>query len=210
MNWELVIKVISAVVTILGLIKIFSDLSTTKRTTLQNNYKFIKEFLNDINEAESNDKPLHPFVLEKGYQALAGTDTVSSREVKYILTLQDSSQCLHDFIFAKTLFDRLSTDGDLKIKFRKKYNKIWIRNSYKVLTLVSYVVLAFISISPLIFMTYLNLSLSQMATILIVTFPIFGFFAYISLNNFSQFIRAERLYNNQEKYIKIKIITAHK
>lgn len=207
MNWELTLRIASALVGIISLIKIFHDLFTSKKTSLQNEYNFVKIFLNDLTDAENNNKPLHPFALEKGYQALAGTDAVSSSEVKYILTLKDSAQCLRDFIFAKYLFERLNTDGDFKIKFRKKYSKLWVRNLNKTYYILGYVILAFISISPLVFMSFLNQTLSQMSTQLMITLPIFGFLSYISLNNWGKFIRGEHLYQNQKEYQKTKIIT---
>ena len=97
MESEIIIKIILAIVGIMGAAKIIYELILGSKSKLREEYRFSKEFLNDL----SQNKNLHPFVIEKGYQAIAGTSTVNGEEISYLLSLEKPVECINDYVLAK-------------------------------------------------------------------------------------------------------------
>ncbi|WP_084978346.1 hypothetical protein [Plesiomonas shigelloides] len=148
MDVETIVKLVGAIVAILGIWKILYEFKTGRKAHLSAEYEFAKKFLSEI-----DSQNIHPFPLEKGYQAIAGTNTVKASEVEYILTLEDPVQCLKDYVLSKQLMDKMDTSGDLMLGFRKKYSKRWSRKWRKVMYILLYIcnyyILSFINTKPL-------------------------------------------------------------
>lgn len=187
---EFFIKLIVVSVAILGGgIKIY-HLILEKKAHLKEEYKFAKEFLKDENQ---ND--IHPFVLEKGYQVISGSNTVNSKEVSYILSLKNPSQSLRNYVFSKSLIEELKEEGSLT--FKGRYQKEGWRKWFKRLYAVSYLLCALIATSPIFI---LDESLKKFLLLLAVMLPTFGLFAWWSIVAYVKIDRAEKLIFNQEKH----------
>ncbi|RFA30004.1 hypothetical protein CAI21_07220 [Alkalilimnicola ehrlichii] len=115
MNIELIIKVVLAAVAVIGLWPILYGIIAGKKIRLREEYRFAKEFLDDL----ASGRQMHPYALEKGCQAIAGTTAIKAIEVQYILTLENPASCLRDFVLARSYLEHLETAGDLKITFSK-------------------------------------------------------------------------------------------
>lgn len=189
MSFELAVKLITALVGILGVGKIIYEYTSGLQSKLREEYKFAKEFL-----GQEKLEELHPFAREKGYQAIAGSSIFTQKEIEYILSLSNPAQRLKDYKKAKLLFEKMETEGKFKLTYRKKYNSAWMLKWRKGFYIFSYSTLAFLAVSPMIFTNWFG---EQGILFLIITLPSFGFYAYISLNEFSKIISAERLVKNQ-------------
>ncbi len=195
MDWGTIAKVALAIVGIITAGKVFFDVFVGKKTNLREEYKFAKEFLDDTNKQE-----LHPFTLNKGYQSIAGTDSVKASEVEYILSLKDPVQCLRDFILSKQLFERLKTEGDFKLVFIKKYESNFARGWRKPWYLTLYAALAFVALSPVLLSKLLEVETANTFLQLSFTLPFFGLYAWVSLQAYAKLSRGEFLYNNQKQH----------
>ena len=175
--------------------KFLLDLASGKSAKLKDDYRFSKEFLTDVESGI-----LHQYSIEKGYQAIAGTDDVSMKEVEYILTLENSSKCLKDYILAKDYLQKIEPNGALKLQFKLKFSSNYSRLWRKGLFGFMYFVLSFIAFSPLFFDMFLGITKLQSFIILMVTIPTFGFPAWLSLKVYARIKRGEQLVENQSKY----------
>lgn len=195
MDWGLVARILLAIVGIFTAAKVLYDIGIGKKSNLREEYKFAKEFLDDTDKTK-----LHPFTLGKGYQAIAGTDAVNAKEIEYILSLENPIQCLKDFILSKQLFERLETEGDFNLVFKKKYQSSFSRWWRKKLYFSLYFALAFTAISPVILPKALGLEFVDIFLPLFFTVPCFGFYAWMALEVFGKLNRAEHLASSQKQY----------
>lgn len=195
MDIATIAKIVGAFVAIFGIWKVLYELKTVRKAHLRTEYEFAKKFFMDI-----ETKNIHPYLLEKGYQAIAGTNTVKSNEIEYILSLEDPVQCLKDFVLSKQLLEKIDTTGDLKLNFRPKYKRVWSRFWRKTMYLSFYFIFAFIAMSPFLIQSYLNTSLPNMAIQLMFSIPFGGLYAWAALNAFFKIKRGEHLIQNQNKH----------
>jgi hypothetical protein len=188
-NFEIISRIITTVVAIFGIGKIFYDITTGTKYRLREEYKFAKEFLGDL----KNNPDLHPFVLEKGYQAIAGSVTIKSEEVAYLLSLKNPRKCLNDYILAKKYLNLINTNGDFHLEFVKKHSRNWLRKTQKICYLSLYCVFALIAFAP-------QMIPSKYGFFIFATLPIFGYCALLSLSKYIEIDRSEQLISSQEKH----------
>jgi hypothetical protein len=193
MDWGTIAKVALAIVGIFTAGKVLFDVFVGKKTNLREEYNFAKEFLDDTNKQD-----LHPFTLSKGYQGIAGTNSVKASEIEYILSLKDPVQCLRDFILSKQLFERLEVEGDFKLIFLNKYKSHLSRRAKKLFYLVLYFTLAFAALSPMLLSKSFEVDAADSFLQLLFTLPFFGLYAWVSLQAYAKLSRGEFLYNNQK------------
>lgn len=193
-NLVLISKLIVAMGGIISAIMVFFDASK-KKSTLREEYKFAREFLDDTSKEK-----LHPYTLGKGYQAIAGTTAVKALEIEYILALENPIQCLNDFVLSKQLFERLDTDGDFKLIFKDKYKSDFSRRWRKIMYLSLYFILALAALSPWILSSVFKLEILKFLALLVFTVPVLGFYAWMSLQAYSKLIRSEHIFNNQRQH----------
>ena len=195
-------RLVPAVVTAVLLpIKFFFEMSSGKSAKLRDDYRFAKEFLKDISDDE-----LHPYLVEKGYQALAGVTDISVKEVEYILTLDNSVSCLRDYVLSKKYLDKLETSGSLKLKFKDKYQSRYSRLWRQIIYFICYSFLAFSALIPLTLDNILGLSKLESLGLLLVTLPTLGIPAWLFLKGTVKISRAQKLVKDQSKYTKSVIV----
>ncbi|MFA6013097.1 MAG: hypothetical protein WC799_24125 [Desulfobacteraceae bacterium] len=173
-----------------------------RTSKMRDEYRFAKDFFKDLKDHDN----IHPYVLEKGYQAIAGTPTIKSQEVRYILTLEDSATCLKDFVLARDYLKHLNTNGNLQITFLDKYSNPQSRFWRKWLYIGLYGVLALGALSPIILLRQFGLSAKQAFTLLVLSLPLLGYYAVVSLRSAVKINRAEKLVLNQRQHTQ-RIIT---
>jgi hypothetical protein len=163
------------------------------RARLRDEYRFAKEFFEDMNTARS---PMHAFLRDKGLQAIAGTDSVTANEVEYLLKLPEPAVSLKDYVFARNLLTHRATAGEIEIFFKRSWEgarKRWIA---KALGFSGYVVLFMAAMSPL-FLPFLTKDTGGSLKLLLVTLPVFGGLAFFVLLETARVARAERLIGRQ-------------
>ena len=144
-------------------------------------------------EEAKNNPNLHPFALEKGYQAIAGTTRVSTEEMTYLLSLKNPSQCLKDYLDGKEYLNKLDTSSDSKFTFKKEYSAPWFRKWLNRLYFIGFFGSFCLALAPVFIPQYFRL--------LIITMPVFGYLAFWCLDTNGKISSAERLVKNQQKYL---------
>lgn len=191
---ELAVKLLSFLGGLIAIWRVFFTMKKASQKQLKEDFKFSKEFLNDLEN-------LHPHSKIKGYQALAGSEQVYAHEVEYILTLSDPVQSLKDYVLSKQLFVRERNDPHFKFKFRGRYAKKYYRNVLKVCYFSWYVITVSFAVSPLILPSFKTFGLEQGLLYLMFTAPIGGFYAWASLTALFKLKRSDDLMNKQETRI---------
>jgi hypothetical protein len=193
---ESVIKVASFVFGLGSAAKVIYEISTGRRSRMRDEYKFAKEFM----EALAAPDPMHPFLREKGFQAIAGDNQLSADEVEYLLLLQKPDRALRDYVLGKRYIDHLPHIGNLQVKFRAKYEGSWSRSWRKTFFLIAYALLVFLAFSPLLLSKLLFKSITEVLAAFGLTLLVFGPYAWFSLVAATRIYRAEKLVQNQSKH----------
>lgn len=199
---ETTVKLITVILGIIGAAKVIIDLSAGSKAKLRDEYRFAKEFLKDL----AQEPKLHPLAVEKGYYAIAGTSAIKSKEIEYILSLENPDKCLKDYTLSRKYLEHLSSNKNTKIDFADKYKKTWARVWRKCTYLSIYFMGALAAMSPFLFQQYLKADTKQVLVFSAITIPTFGFFAFDSLRSFMKIYRAEALVKNQSKHTKLILV----
>jgi hypothetical protein len=194
-DYELPIKIVTLGIGAIGAAKLFNDLSVSKVSRMRDEYKFAKDFLSDINSGAIS----HPFLLDKGYQAIAGDKFVEAEEVAYLLSLQNPELAIRDYTFGRRYLEHLPRNGNLEIEFKKRYKGKWPRFWRKSFYLVSYMGLVFLAFAPLI-CNELFKDLTQIFITFALSLTVFGTYAWSTLKAAIRIFRAEDLVLRQHKH----------
>ncbi len=189
MQLSTILKIITTSFGSWGFAKFFYEIRTGIKLRLREDYKFSRDFLKERQENPN----LHPFVVEKGYQAIAGSRRVDPEEIAYILSLKNPSQCLNDYLKGKKYLNKLDVRNDLKFNFKKKYSTSWSRRWRKSLYFILYFIFFFIALILLFF----NQSFSFKIIAIALCFPL----AIWYLEQAGRISDAERLVKNQQKHL---------
>ncbi|TMP87265.1 hypothetical protein CWC05_09235 [Pseudoalteromonas ruthenica] len=191
---ELIIKAVSFFGSLIAIWRVFFSMKKASQKQLKDDFQFAKGFLP---EADS----MHQYTKIKGYQALAGSESVYANEVEYILTLENPVQCLKDFVLSKQLFQRDKYTTSFKFKFRGRYALKPYRTILAIWYFFWYVVTAFIAVSPLILPGFITSGIEQGAIYAMFTLPLGGFYAWLSLTALLKLVRAKRLMDTQARRV---------
>lgn len=172
------------------------DIIVGARSRLRDEYKFAREFMLDV----EREPPMHPFVLEKGYQALVGDSLLKAKEATYLLSLKDSPRALKDFVMGRKYLEHLPHKGDLQIDFKLGYRTKWPRLWRRTMYLTLAVLLWLLGLGPLVFSPELfkGVALENWLPYAIGCMMIFLPNAFFSLKSWARIYRAEELVKNQQ------------
>ena len=195
MNIETVIQFVPVAVAAFTIRKGLVELLQGSRRGMEQDYKFAKEFLKDIFE----DKPLHPYLREKGYRALAGSDQVSAAEVEYLLTMAPPDKALRNYSLGRSYLEHFSTARDAQIGFKPKYQSQSARTLRKWWYFALYMAAFILGFSPLITWNTRFLADKDPWTLTALTCVMCLPIAYMSLREGVRIGRAEALVASQRK-----------
>lgn len=194
---EMVLKSVAVLVGLVGAAKVIYELALGSHGRRREEYKFAKDFFQALKE----DPSMHPFLKEKGYQAVAGNRYVSADEIEYVLSLQTPNQALRDYTLGRMYLDYSPRkNGDLKLEFRSKYKKAWSRIWLKTYYTACYALLGLLAISPFLVSGFLKKGFLETLTELGVLFVLCGPLAWFALMSATRVYRAEKLVKNQSKH----------
>ncbi|MDR1994628.1 hypothetical protein [Azonexus sp.] len=196
MDYDLLTKVITVVIGAIGAGKLMYDLAIGKSGRMRDEYKFAKDFLQDV---KSNGQ-LHPFLREKGYQAIAGDRSINADEIEYLLSLEGPERALRDYVLGRPYLEHLPEAGNLQITYRKKYKASWARRWRKLFYVLAYAVLAFLAFAPLLLSKVIFKTPGQMLVGFVVSASVFGPYAWFALKAGARIYRAEKLVEYQHKH----------
>ncbi|NML13428.1 hypothetical protein [Azohydromonas caseinilytica] len=151
---------------------------------------------------------MHPFLKQKGYQAIAGDTRLSATEIEYLLTLQNSSQALKDFVLGRQYVDHLATAAGSQLVFKSKYRPVWRRRLLKTWYLFLYCVFYTLGFSPLLFPIFGISTPSKMPLTFIFTAALFFPAGFFMLKAGVRIARAEALVKNQHHHTQA-VVLAH-
>ena len=186
------LKIPAALSAFVVLSKFLYDVASGKRTKLREEYRFAKELLSDISTGE-----LHPYVKEKGYQALVGSPDISVEEIEYILTLKNPVKCLKDYVLARGYLEKIESRGNTHLRFKPKYQSKRKRLILIIWYLVWYVVFAFLVASPFVLNHWYDFTPTDLLILVSISGATFAFPAWISLQSGARIVRGQSLVENQ-------------
>ncbi len=181
---------------LIGAGRLIYDLLTSQPGRLREEYRFAKEFLLDQDKVPA----MHPFMREKGYQAIAGDTRLSADEIEYLLSLQGASRALRDYTLGRQYLRHLPQQGNLQVQFKEKYESIVARRVRKYWFLAAYAALSFSGFFPFVFSRVLFRDPSDMLFVTGVTLLVFLPSAWLSLRSAIRLDRAEKLVQHQAKH----------
>lgn len=97
------------------------------KTLLRTDFEFAKTFLIDVKKEN-----LHPYTIEKGYQVIAGNRQVYVKEIEYILSLKNPTQCLRDYVLSKQYLEVKESGSESVLSFKPLYQSKWSRLCVKI------------------------------------------------------------------------------
>lgn len=196
MDYDLIGKVVTGLAGIVGVAKIFYEFSIGRRSREREEYKFARDFLEDVR----SKLDMHPFLKDKGYRAIAGDSLINADEVEYLLSLTRPERALRDYVLGRAYLEHFPHSGNLQIKFKKKYASAWSRKWRMGLYLGLYVTCAGAAVSPWLLASFFGTSGSQMLSASAVTLPVFGFYAWLALRAGARIYRAQMLVDHQHRH----------
>lgn len=198
---ELLVKALPFIVALAGVLvaiwRLIIEMPRGRQGSLRDEYKFLKEFLSDLKK----ESDMHPFLMEKGYQAISGGVIISSAEMEYILQLHGSVDALRKFVSGRRYLDFYAMAVDEKFKFKEKYIRRKARLWRKWLYAAVYFICSSIAVSPLLLPGFKMMSPEKTFEVFIFTFPMFFSIAILAARAAVRVNNAESLVKNQIRYI---------
>lgn len=145
MNLETFLKLFSLIAGAFALWKIVVEVGAGRRSRFRDEYKFAREFLDDIQKTPQ----MHPFLRQKGYQALAGDNRLTAQTVEYLLTLPESARALRLYVMGLPYLQHTATAVSSQVSFKRKFESHAARVSRKIAYLVAYGLFYALGAAPL-------------------------------------------------------------
>lgn len=188
MIYETIIKISILIFAIfISIYKLYSDIYLTKKSQCREEYDFAKKFLKE------KDEKLHPFVLEKGYQAISGSSKLTNETIARLLSLKNCTQIIKNIVFSHFFLNISISDDILLVKFKKPYNVGFIRKIIINFFRLSYCFAFITAFYPIFFIDmFLPIHLVPL-----IFFSIFGVFCIYCEEKLKV---AETLVNEQSSY----------
>jgi hypothetical protein len=196
MDYDLIVKIVTGVAGIAGVARIFYEFSIGRRSRERDEYKFARDFLDDVRSKHD----MHPFLKDKGYRAIAGDSQINADEVEYLLSLTRPERALRDYVLGRAYLEHFPQSGNLQIQFKKKYERKFSRQWRMILYVALYILSSFIAVSPWLLAGHFGTTPSQMLSASAVSLPVFGFYAWLGLKAGSRIYRAQMLVEHQHRH----------
>lgn len=124
--------------------KVVAEVVAGRRHRLREEYRFAREFLDDIKKTPQ----MHSFLRQKGYQALAGDNRLSAQEVEYLLTLPKSAEALRLYVTGLPYLQHNAMAMGSQVSFKAKYVDSFSRNWRKGMYLILYGAFYALGVAP--------------------------------------------------------------
>jgi hypothetical protein len=196
MDTDFAIKIATVILGAIATMKVVYEWLYGRYGRLREEYKFARDFLKDLKD----DSDLHPFLKQKGYQAIAGDTTLSASEIEYLLELHDSGRALKDYVLGRPYLRHFTTAANQKVAFKSRYESGWSRNWRKLMYFVLYMALFMGAFSPIFIPAVKAAFPADKVVYLAFTFLLFAPAAVLALRAGVRIARAEALVKNQQKH----------
>lgn len=192
-EWDMALKAGAVLVGLVGATKVVYELIIGSHGRRRDEYKFARDFFRDLEDGAG----MHPFLQEKGYQAVAGDAHVSAAEIEYVLSLNRPDQALRDFVLGRPYlqFSKVGRVG--RLGFRPEYERNWSRMWRKIYYGICYGCLFFLAISPFVLSGWLGKGVLETVWDLGMLFVLCSPLAWMALVSLARVYRAEKLVKDQ-------------
>ncbi len=152
--YKTIAAIIGIATTIFVSYKHLQDIFDRKHIKNREEYRFAKEFFDTLVLEGQTQKHTHPYVIEKGYQALTGNQFISKEEMDYLLTLPNPTFSITKYTQARHYLQILNNASLIKkptqslIAPKAKYSSAYLKKM-KYFYLAIYILFAFIALMPL-------------------------------------------------------------
>ena len=208
LSYDIAIKFVTPLVSLLvgaiGTWKVVVELLRGRHGHLREEYKFARDFLADL----AATPQMHPFLKQKGFQAIAGDTRLTAAEIEYLLTLQNSSQALKDYVLGKQYLQHFATATGSQLIFKpyfeRSFSRLWRKVGYLLLYFGCYCG----GFAPLMLPVFKALPPEQ--AIVAFTFTAILFFpaGFFALKAGVRIARAEVLVKSQHKHAQAIVVAA--
>lgn len=196
MDIDVLLKSITVLVGVFGVGKVLYEFVIGRKGRMRDEYRFAHEFLSAV---EANPD-MHPYLKEKGYQAIAGDSTLSADEVKYLLSVVKPDRALKDYVLGRQYLEHLPHAGNLQVAYKHRYRNEWSRRWRLYLYAACYVLFGFAAFSPFVLAAIWPMTLAQWAWATLGCIAIFGPYAWWSVKAAARIYRAKMLVTHQHKH----------
>jgi hypothetical protein len=206
-NYDLIFKLIGPVVSLISFIFAVYNIRFNNRKKLIDEFTVAKAFFEDLDNLKNK------FVIEKGYQAIAGSDRFDIDVIKHLLLFPNPSRALKDYRHAYRLFKKHRENG--RLKFKWCFRPLWVRKSLAVFYFFKYwlsgMAVFYAVISPLYipkfvinFFILLGVEQKLYFTLIIFIGVISLYFALSSLYKLSVLCSAFYLFKQEDQWFNFK------
>jgi len=197
-NLDLSIKIGTWLLGVISTLFLAINWRISHRGRLREEYKFARDFMFDLKEHSD----MHPFLRQKGYQAIAGGTLLSASEIEYLLMLRDSADALKDYVTGRKYLKHFATAGEQQITFAPKFEKPWPRLWRKGWYFTWYFVFFAFAFAPFLMSSVHSLEPRQVVLLFGFTLGVFVPLGTFSLRAGVRIARAEVLVARQFKHSK--------
>ena len=196
MDIEVAAKIVALLAAILGIPKIWREISDHRRLRLKDRLETSKELVASLG------KDSHPLVTECAYQALTGDDSLNSTEIRGCLALQQPYTALRRYKQGR----RFLTFDPLKAKtpfdFKDKYQDKRYRSKTSLRYAITYFFASFAAAAPLLFAENIFGRITNIVLIGLAAWLLFvGRTAKYSLDQYMHLLAAEDLVKQQQRKV---------
>ena len=203
MDIDLTIKLGSLTLGAIATMKIVYEWLYGRYGRLREEYKFARDFFKDLKD----DPDLHPFLKQKGYQAIAGDTKLSASEIEYLLELHDSARALKDYVLGRPYLRHFTTAANQRVAFEPRYETAWSRNWRSLMYFLLYMTFFVGAFSPMFIPSVEAASLLDKTLYFAFTLLLFLPAAFLALRAVTRIARAEVLVKNQQKHAQLRVIS---
>jgi hypothetical protein len=140
-----ILSVSVTVIAWIGLPKLYLDTLFASRNRAREDYKFAKEYLNDLH----GEKPLHPYLRQKACQVLTGARDVRARDIEYVISLVDPDIALQLYVRGKNYLELEQDVIGPRMTFKEPYRAKSARTRIKAVHFVLYAIPIFsVNLAP--------------------------------------------------------------
>lgn len=196
MNFDLIAKLATLLGGAVATWRVVVELLRGRHGHLREEYKFARDFIKEVSESPN----MHPFLKQKGYQAIAGDTRLSASEIEYLLTLHDSVRSLKDYVLGKPYLEHLATAAGSQVVFKRKFESRWPRLLRKFFFFALYLIFYFAGFAPVALPAFSAMQPTQALMAFAFTAALFFPAGFLALRAGVRVARAEVLVKNQQKH----------
>lgn len=191
---EFLVKLIPALVAVIGVPTLLYNLQMARKGHLREEYKHAQAFFENLR----NNRDMDPFERELGLVSLAGNRYIDPELILFVLTIPSPVRALRDLVRGRDYVELCPEAEGKRLQFKAEFRNVWRRRARKAFHSVAYFILAFLSLSPLFLGALLHMSVAQVVQAMFLTVGCCVPYAWLSLREVTAIYRAEALLRSQD------------